>query len=100
MIQTKKQLAQSIANFTQSELTDFNALLSCDMPCRIVSFPIVSGAFINTSIVKIAFEVANNLALPQVIIPVETSLLVREPLAIGDSGLARMVSGGIARLGD
>lgn len=99
MIQIKKQLAQSISTFTQSELSDFNALLSCDMPCRIVGFPIVSGAFINTSIVEVAFEVSTDLALPQVIIPVETSLLVREPLSIGDKGLARMVSGDIARLG-
>lgn len=99
MIQTKKQLAQSISAFTQAQLNDFNALLSCDMPCRIVGFPIVSGAFINTSIVEVAFEVATDLALPTVIIPVETSLLVRAPLSIGDKGLARMVSGGIARLG-
>lgn len=99
MIQIKKQLAQSVATFTQSELNDFNALLSCDMPCRVVGFPIVSGAFINTSIVEIAFEVSTDLALPQVVIPVETSLLVRAPLSVGDKGIARMVSGGIAKLG-
>jgi hypothetical protein len=50
--------------------------------------------------VEVAFEVSTDLPLPTVEIPVETSLQVFCPLAIGDRGLSRISSVDLALLAE
>jgi hypothetical protein len=88
----KKPLKAALPEHTKSFIDDHDALIGKSMPCRITGFPYQSGSKINTSIVKVKFDVEDHFTRPEIIMPVAMARFVYFPLAIGDKGMALAVN--------
>lgn len=90
----KKPLVQSLGETIKRRIADAQALDGKAIPCRITA--------VNGATVTVNFEVVSEFTLPEVTMPVATSRYVREPLQVGDTGLAipaDMPIAGISGLG-
>ena len=95
-ISQKSPFANSINNFTDRKLADYQQGLGQVLPCRVTK---VEGA-----IVTVNFEVlpGNKITLPPVICPIAESTYVRLPVQVGDYGIVMAADtrlGGISGLG-
>jgi len=95
-ISQKAPFANSINNFTDRKMKDFQQGLGQVLPCRVTK---VQGA-----IVTVNFEVLpdNKITLPPVTCPIAESTYVRLPVQVGDYGIVMAADtrlGGISGLG-
>lgn len=86
----KTPITKSMNAFAKRQNKKSVQLAPKRLPCSVVSI----GD--NGATVKIKFEVVTKFTLPQIIVPVETSIYRREPIQVGDKG---WVQGADARLG-
>lgn len=91
----KTPLAKSLSSFAEKKVNDALQLTGKGLPCSVVK---VSG-----QIVTVKFELTNiPFTLPQVTIPIATSIYIRLPVQVGDKGAvipSDAYMGGISGLG-
>lgn len=90
----KTPLAQTLNQWSARKLQDALQQTGKGLPASVVS---VAGA-----IVTVKFEIQSTFTLPNVTVPVSTSIYSREPIQVGDKGLVRPSDanlGGIDGLG-
>ena len=95
-ISQKSPFANSINNFTDRKLSDFQQGLGQALPCRVTK---VTGA-----IVTVNFEILpdSKITIPPVTCPIAESTYVRLPVQVGDYGIVMAADtrlGGISGLG-
>jgi hypothetical protein len=90
----KTPVVQSLNAFAERKIAAALELMGKSLPCSVVS---VSG-----SIVTVKFLVSSSFTLPNVTVPIATSIYARAPTQAGDNGVVRSVDtfiGAVSGLG-